>query len=199
MEHMAKHGKRKKNKKGKKILLLLLIIIFICSIGYLGYNLYNNYKNKKDNDNILENVEIDTTQITDTKTERILQVEELKKQNEDVVGWIEIDGTNVSNPVLQGSDNDFYLNHNYKKEEAATGSLFLDKDYDFSIPSSNLLIYGHRNKQGLMFEDLMKYTDENFYKEHPTIKFTTTEENDYEIMTRLKELEDKVDKLEEKI
>ena len=54
----------------------------------------------------------------------------------------------------------------------------------FSIPSSNLLIYGHRNKKGIMFEDLLKYKDEEFYKEHSKIRFTTTEDDsEYEIIS----------------
>ena len=49
--------------------------------------------------------------------------------------------------------------------------------------SSNYLIYGHRNTKGLIFEDLIKYQDENFYKEHKIIRFTTaTEDNTYQIM-----------------
>ena len=85
---------------------------------------------------------------------------------------------------MQGKDNDFYMNHDYKKETSKRGSLFLDKDYDWSIPSSNLLIYGHNNtKDGSMFTDLLKYKKKKFYEEHPTIKFTTDkEEAEYEIM-----------------
>lgn len=116
-------------------------------------------------------------------TERIEQVKELKKENEDIIGWLEIKDTNINYPILQGTDNDYYLTHNYKKEKVTGGSLFLDKDYDFSIPSSNLLIYGHRNKKGIMFEDLLKYKDQQFYEEHPKVRFTTTEDDsEYEII-----------------
>ena len=55
--------------------------------------------------------------------------------------------------------------------------------FDIKNGSSNYLIYGHRNKQGLMFEDLLKYAKEDFYKEHKKIRFTTDKEDrDYEIM-----------------
>ena len=66
---------------------------------------------------------------------------------------------------------------NFKKEYAITGSLFLDKDFDTKNGSSNYLIYGHRNKQGLMFEDLLKYANEDFYEAHKKIKFTTNKED----------------------
>lgn len=176
------HVKRSNNLK--KIILIILIIIIIFSISYMVYYFYNNYKNKIDNTDILNNIEIDNTQITEQKTERMLQIEELQKKNQEIMGWLEIEGTNINYPVLQTNDNDFYLTHNYKKENASTGSLFLDKDFDLINGSSNYLIYGHRNKQGLMFEDLMKYAKEDFYKEHTKIKFTTNKEDStYEIMS----------------
>ncbi len=178
----AKHSK-KSNNKFKKLVLLLLIIIFVCSIGYMCYYIYNNNKNKKDNTDILSEVKIDPTQVTEEKTEKMLKLEELQKENNEIIGWLEIEGTNINYPVLQNSDNNFYLSHNYKKEKANTGSLFLDKDFDLVNGSSNYLIYGHRNTKGLMFEDLMKYAKEDFYKEHTKIKFTTNKEDSkYEIM-----------------
>lgn len=179
----SKHSK-KSNNKFKKIVLLLLIIIFICCIGYICFYFYNTNKNKKDNTDILNEIEIDTTQVTEEKTEKMLELEELQKENNEIIGWLEIEDTNINYPVLQTTDNEFYLTHNYKKEKVTGGSLFLDKDFDLINGSSNYLIYGHRNKQGLMFEDLMKYTKEDFYKEHTKIKFTTNKEDStYEIMS----------------
>ena len=167
----------------KKIVLIVLIIIFLLSIGYIIYATFRNKKDVHDNENILENVSINEEQITETKTERMLQLEELQKENNEIIGWLEIDGTNVNYPVLQGADNDFYLDHNYKKENSWAGSLFLDKDFDMVNGSSNYLIYGHRNGEGLMFETLLKYANEDFYKDHKTIKFTTIKEDaTYEIL-----------------
>ena len=178
----SKHSK-KSNNKFKKIVLLLLIIIFIFCIVYICFYFYSTNKNKKDNTDILNEIEIDTTQVTEEKTEKMLKLEELQKENNEIIGWLEIEDTNINYPVLQTNDNEFYLTHNYKKEKATGGSLFLDKDFDLVNGSSNYLIYGHRNKQGLMFEDLMKYTKEDFYKEHTKIKFTTNKEDSiYEIM-----------------
>ena len=121
---------------------------------------------------------------TDVKTERMLQIEKLQKENQEIIGWLEIEDTNINYPICQTNNNDFYLTHNYKKEKASSGNLFLDKDFDIINGSSNYLIYGHRNKQGLMFEDLMKYAKEDFYKEHTKIKFTTLKEDvNYEIIS----------------
>lgn len=179
----AKHSK-KSNNKFKKLLLLLLVIIFIFSIGYMFYYIYNNNKNKKDSTDILNEVKIDSTQVTEEKSEKMLKLEELQKENNEIIGWLEIEGTNINYPVLQGTDNEFYMKNNYKKEKSKNGSIFLDKSYNWDIPSSNLLLYGHNNKNGTMFQDLLKYKNEDFYKEHTKIKFTTnTEDSIYEIMS----------------
>lgn len=179
---MSKKEECSKNKV-TKIIFIFFIIIFICCIGYLTYYLYDKHKSSEDNKEILNDIEIDESKITDNKTERMLQLEELQKENEEIIGWLEIEGTNINYPVLQAVDNDYYLTHNYKKEKASTGSLFLDKEFDLIYGSSNYLIYGHRNKSGLMFEDLMKYTKEDFYKEHTKVKFTTNKEDGiYEIL-----------------
>lgn len=182
MKNRARHSKQ--SNKVKSIILIVLSIIFIVGICYIGYYIYDCHKNKTDNTNILNNVEIDNTQIEETKTERILQLEELQKDNEEIIGWLEIEGTNINYPVCQTNDNDYYLTHNYMNENSSSGSLFLDKDFDLINGSSNYLIYGHRNKQGLMFEDLIKYAKEDFYKEHTKIRFTTNKEDSiYEIIS----------------
>ncbi len=118
------------------------------------------------------------------ETQRMLQVKSLQQENPDIVGWIEIENTKINYPVLQGIDNDYYLNHNYKKQKTQKGSIFLNKDYNWDIPSSNLQIYGHNMKNGEMFQGLLKYKSESYYKEHPTIRFTTAKEDAiYEIIS----------------
>ena len=118
------------------------------------------------------------------ETQRMLQVKSLQQENPDIVGWIEIENTKINYPVLQGTDNEYYLNHNYKKQKTQKGSIFLNKDYNWDIPSSNLQIYGHNMKNGEMFQGLLKYKNESYYKQHPTIRFTTAKEDAiYEIIS----------------
>lgn len=179
----SKHGKREKAPK-RKVIRLFFILVFAVSLICLIYYSYNANKEKQANQDILENVNIDVADITEEKTERMLQLEELQKQNADIIGYLEIEGTNISYPVCQTNDNDYYLTHNYKKEKSTGGTPFLDKDFNLNKPSTNYLIYGHRNTKGLIFEDLIKYSKESFYKDHPTIRFTTLKEDStYEIIS----------------
>ena len=107
----------------------------------------------------------------------MFKIKKLQEQNSDIVGWIEIEGTNISYPVLQSEDDKYYLTHNYKKEKSEKGSIFLSKDYNWEIPSDNLLIYGHNLVSGQMFNNLLNYKDKEFYIKHPNIRFTTEKED----------------------
>ena len=172
------------NKFFKKIIYILLMILIILSEFYIIKYYYNMLNSKKESNLINEistdkNNEITIDTITNTKTERMLKLEELQKENSDIIGWIEIENTNIDYPVLQCSDNDFYMNHNYKKEFSINGSIFLDKAYSWNPPSSNLLIYGHNMKNNTMFQNLLNYKDKNYYNTHPTIRFTTNKEDVY--------------------
>ena len=184
-----------RNVKVKKFLITSLLIIFILliifSFIYIISYYYEMYKILNES-NLLDEISIDEdiiaqeesdSFIIQEKTERMLKLEELQKENSDIIGWIEIENTNISYPVLQGSDNDFYMNHNSKKEYSSGGSIFLDKDYNWDPPSSNLLMYGHNIKTGAMFHNLLKYKDKEFYEDHPTIRFTTNQDDStYEII-----------------
>lgn len=179
----AKHFKKEK-KKFKINIRRILMLIFVISVLCIIFIWFNTKKEQEETHNLLNNIVIEENQIqAPQETERMLQVRELKEQYTDVVGWIEVPGTNIDYPVMQGEDNNYYVKHDYKQEYAFDGSIFLHKDYDWTIPSSNLLLYGHNNKNDVMFAQLLKYKDENFYKQYPTIKFTTPEEDaEYEII-----------------
>ena len=186
---MAK-GKRYNTKRKKrrfriksraKLFRAFLILLLIISLSILIVKLTS----KKDKNPLVEGIiNDDSTPQSNTETERMELLKELQKENSDIVAWIEIEDSKINYPVLQGEDNDYYMTHTYKKEYSKDGSLFLDKDYDWNKPSTNLLIYGHNNIGSKeMFVDLMNYKDEEYYNTHKTIRFTTAEEDtEYEII-----------------
>ena len=115
---MSKHSEKQKGVK--KLIIILLLIIAVCSIILLiKIKLDEHIDNQKqiETSQVLNTIDIPDINITKEQTERMLQVQELKKENNDVVGWIEIADTNINYPVLQGADNEYYLTHNYKKEK----------------------------------------------------------------------------------
>jgi sortase B len=90
-------------------------------------------------------------------------IQELKAQYPDAIGWLTIAGTSIDYPFVQGADNDFYLHHNLDDTYATAGSIFMDyRNYpDFS--DVNTILYGHHMKNGTMFASLKRFNDESFF------------------------------------
>ena len=184
---MAKEDKTKNNKKRTITIILttILILIIVISVAVIIY-----IKNTETKPNLIDDIQVNVVNETAEEVpaepvtpEGILKLEELQNENSDIKAYIEIEGTNISYPVLQASDNNYYMNRNYKKEYSEYGSIFLDKDDDLELPSTNFLMYGHNNKNGSMFADLLNYKDEGYFHEHPTVRFiTNTEEAEYDII-----------------
>jgi len=108
---------------------------------------------------------------------------ELYEMNNDLAGWISIEGTNVNYPVMQTVfDEEYYLHRNFDKEEDKEGLPFVDYRADLKNRSTNIIIYGHNMKNGHMFHDLLEYEDEDFLNDHKYIRFDTVrQEAIYEI------------------
>ena len=178
----VKNVKKRYKLNRKKLILRLLILVLIISLSVTAYFLFNRFKNKKENNDVQE---IFSNIDENNPNERIEKVKELQKENSDIIGWLEIENSDISYPVLQGEDNEYYMTHNYKKEYSKDGSLFLDKDYDWNLPSTNLLIYGHNNMSSdEMFSKLLDYKEESYYKDHKIIRLTTDKEDaEYEIIS----------------
>ena len=101
-------------------------------------------------------------------------IQALITENADCIGWLSIDGTNISYPVMHTpSDPQKYLRRNFYGKYSQSGVPFLDGRCD--LQSTNLIIYGHNMKNGTMFSDLKRYVDRDFLNAHRTVKFETTD------------------------
>ena len=91
----------------------------------------------------------------------------LRRTNEEVVGWIKIDDTGIDYPVVRTTNNDFYLNHAYDRSYLNAGAIFFDFRCTDSLENTyNTVIYGHNMFSGIMFHDVIKYKDEEFFNSH---------------------------------
>lgn len=112
---------------------------------------------------------------------------DIYNKNKRLIGWLEIADINgepfISYPVMQTTDNEYYLKHGFNQEEDVNGCIFMDCDCDAIKPSDNLILYGHHMRSGRMFGNLVKYEDYNFYQTHRIIRFDTIyEHGEYEVM-----------------
>ncbi len=90
----------------------------------------------------------------------------LARINPDVYGWITVEGTNINYPLVQGEDNDYYLNHAYTGDFLPIGSIFVDFRCEESITRNfNTVIYGHNITTGSMFHDVTKFFKDEYFED----------------------------------
>jgi sortase B len=83
-----------------------------------------------------------------------------------VIGWITIPGTKIDYPVVQTTDNDFYLTHNYLGNRDVKGAIYMDFRNEEIGKNRNYNIYGHKMIDGTMFSDLTLYVQDGSYKRY---------------------------------
>ena len=93
----------------------------------------------------------------------------LRAVNPDVAGWIAIPDTPVSYPLMQGEDNEYYLNHTWDRKASSAGSIFLDRSAGATPDHFNTIVYGHRMINNSMFGSLKYYEDADYWKAHPYV------------------------------
>ena len=136
--------------KKKKIAAIIAVALIIC----IAVGLFFALKSKEQHETTIA---APTGEITSANKKNLTvpaEYAEYYNINNDFVGWIKIDGTEIDYHVVQGADNDYYLLHNFEKE--SRGTIFMAYDSVFS--------------------PLVQYSDFEFYKKHPVIEFNTRNE-----------------------
>lgn len=183
----------------KRKICIILIVVFVALFGTSTYFIYDYYRQESEQSELYDSLAevVEQTQNSDEPVEEIPYSEEktllpeyaeLFLQNTDMVGWIQIEDTNINYPVMHTPDNpDFYLKHGFDKGYSDYGCPYVQENCDVQLPTDNVIIYGHHMKNGSMFCDLEKFKSEDFYKEHKTISFNTlTDKCEYEIVAVFK-------------
>ena len=96
----------------------------------------------------------------------------LRQQNPDVLGWILIPGTRVSYPVVQGTDNSYYLDHTWRGGKNSVGAIFMECRNSSDLSDFNTIVYGHRMRNGSMFASLKYYESQSYWAQHPCVYIT---------------------------
>lgn len=184
-----------KRERRRKLIVVLASGIAVACFGYFGFYYYQSTRTSMNYESLAElkgnrtlsqlNVGNDVmVHRTSEDTPDILdEYKTLFEKNKKLIGWLKIDDTIIDYPVMQTSDNKYYLEHNFNQEYDKNGSLFLDCSCSVYPRSTNLIIYGHHMKSGQMFGQLQKYAKESYYEKHKEIQFDTIyEKGTYEVM-----------------
>ena len=174
---------------GYLIVEILFAIIFIYAAVQL-YSIFSDYKRASDEYSALaetvvtevEEVIAEEQQVeneTAKKTESVLElpydyevpdykvdVNVLKTQNPDTVGWIILPNSKINYPIVKSKDNTEYLTTTFEGQTANSGAIFLDMYCPSDFSSDNAIIYGHNMKNGSMFRALNHMTDKEYFWRH---------------------------------
>ncbi len=196
LEEIVEQELRKREKR-RKLILLACSAVAICCLGYFVVYSYYDYRTQSTYEELSELKEkpviapavtpapgpLYTLDGEPAAKEVLEEYQNLLLKNRKLIGWVKIDDTYIDYPVMQTTDNEYYLDHNMNQEYDKNGTIFMDKDCDVLKPSTNFILYGHHMKNGRMFGQLDQYKNESFYKEHPLISFDTIyEKGTYQIM-----------------
>lgn len=193
---------KKKQKKKSNALLYIIAIICVGAIIYSALNILGWFKDSNDIDKQTEDIldQVNISEVTDDENVKIVESDEkegspyweyikmnlmdvdfseLKKTNDEVVGWIQVNGTNINYPFVQTSDNSYYLTHSFLKEENEAGWVFLDYRNNINNLDKNTIIYAHSRLDKAMFGSLKNLLESNWYenKDNHIIKMSTETED----------------------
>ncbi len=196
--------KRRLKKTGIVILLMTLISITILVFSLIKIlNWYKDSKNTKEiTKEAIEKVEIEEIKEEDEENVQIIEpseeiiesnpywdyikmslinvdFSELENINQDTVGWIQVNGTNINYPFVQASDNSFYLNHSFDKSYNEAGWVFLDYRNDINNLNKNTILYAHGRVDRVMFSSLKDILKSTWYDnlDNHVIKLSTKTHN----------------------
>lgn len=179
----------------KKLVALFLAIVSLGAIGFAGWQLYGIWQQDHQIEKETEELEQflykevtdpSSSEATDpSSSEEMFAVDwnGLQATNPCVIAWIFLPDTSISYPVVQGSDNSYYLNHTFAGAYNTMGAIFLDSFAQSDFEDDNSIVYGHSVSDiGGMFTDLTKYTNQNFFQSHPYFWLLTPKQN-YKVNT----------------
>jgi len=160
---------------------------------YFSYRIYDylieEKKNKELNKNLINEVvtvEIESNNEASSNNENEekeikapleVDFEALKQKNKDIIGWIYLENTPITFPVVQSNNNDYYLRRLLDGTYNTAGTIFMDYRNDSKMGDWNTIIYGHNMKNGTMFATLKNFKEQSYYDEHKTMYYLTESKN----------------------
>lgn len=157
--------------KFKNLVIVLFIITFLIIFIISSYFIIKDYIEYEENEQITEELIENVIEVNPETKEPTIDWSSLKSTNKDIIGWLEIENTKITYPILQDNGNLYYLRHTYNKKYSSSGSIFTTNENPFI--DNETIIYGHNMKNGSMFSSLGKYLDKDYLYSHQNFKIYT--------------------------
>ncbi len=156
---------------------IIWVLITICAIGILfcSYFLVSDKQATREAATAYQNLRQMKNSSLPGQERNPIDFIELQKINPDTVAWITLEGSPIDYPILQGSDNQYYLSHLMTGEPNKLGSIFMDYRNEKDFSDKITLLYGHNWQDNLMFAVLEQYKNQEYYDQHPAMELYTPE------------------------
>ncbi|MGN1297056.1 MAG: class B sortase [Clostridia bacterium] len=179
-----KENTKKKVKTNKNLIPNIILIFFIILFVFSGFKIImwflNNRENKKIAEEISQAITIDEENVEEKEKYKV-DFQALKDKNSDTVGFLKVNGTNIEYTVVKGTNNSYYLKHNFNKESNSAGWIFADYKNKVDGTDKNLVIYGHNMRDDSMFGSLKNILNDDWHNEEENKYVTFITENDNSI------------------
>jgi len=164
----------------KLTFIVSFFILVICIVNISNYYIksYLTTRGNKNLDSIYNNESNSSSNDSKYPAGIMPNFTTLYDVNSDIKGWIIIPNTVINYPVVETSDNSYYLSKGFNKTDDNNGTLFLDYRDNINPMSQNLIIYGHEMRNGQMFHSIRNYAKVDFYNSSPIITFNTLYSNE---------------------
>lgn len=107
----------------------------------------------------------------------------LRERNADTVGWLTVPGTEIDYPVVQSTDNDFYLRRDFDRELSDAGWIFADYRSTYNPMRENTVFYGHNMRDDRMFGTLDKVLTADWDDEQTIIFETPNDVSEWRVFS----------------
>lgn len=93
-----------------------------------------------------------------------VNITDIKQVNQDVIAWLNVDGTNINYPILQTDNNDYYLEYNIEHNKTTDGWPFMDYRNSKMMSDNNTIFYGHNLFNGTNFGTISNIFTKDWFK-----------------------------------
>ena len=177
--------------ENKRVLLLGLFTLCLAGVVLCGWNVYQEMNPRvlaehtydqirkrafQESDAVMES----DNDITAADIHKRPDFETLLQWNSDIAGWLWSPETDIDYPVVQGADNEYYLNHTADGARSIIGSIFMESQNQKGFQDDVTILYGHHIRGGRMFSSLSGYKKQSYYEEHP-VMYLYTPDKDYRV------------------
>ena len=146
-------------KKIRKWLFCVLIFLFVLILGFFCWNIWQDFQDKQISD---AQIKI-KPEVSDMDSLSIMDFSNIQAQNPDIAAWLTIQQIGIDYPIVQATDNKYYLDHTAQCRYNKLGSLFLDYRVNNDFSDFNSVIYGHNMTSGQMFGQLERMKEQTYF------------------------------------